>query len=54
MKAKGHFEHGAWFFSPACADKDPEVQRIREMIARKERGEPEVDVDLDGDDDVDL
>lgn len=54
VKAQGHFVHGAWFCSPACADKDPEVLRIREMIARKERGEPDIDVDLDGDDDVDL
>ena len=54
VKAIGHFVHGKWFCSPACADKDPEIQKIKDMLERKERGEPEDDDDLEGGDDVDL
>ena len=39
MKSVGHFMHGKWFCSKACADKDPETKNIQEMLERKERGE---------------
>ena len=60
VKAIGHFIHGKWFCSPACAEKDPDTQKIKDMLERKERGEPledndEDDMDLDGETgDVDL
>ena len=63
VKAVGHFLHGKWFCSPACADKDPEVKKIKEMLEKKERGEDIVpknteeeidDVDLEGTGEVDL
>ena len=55
VKAMGHFQHGKWFCSPACADKDGEVQKIKEMIARKGIVEEVNDEDLDGvGDEVDL
>lgn len=58
VKAMGHFMHGKWFCSPACADRDGEVQKIKEMIEKKEKGiiEEVNDEDLDGigDDEVDL
>ena len=53
----GHFGHGKWICSPACGDKDPETQKIRDMLEKKAQGfrEPDInDDDLDGDDDVDL
>lgn len=39
VKSLGYFVHGKWFCSPACADKDPEVKKIKEMLEKKERGE---------------
>jgi hypothetical protein len=35
VKAMGHFRHGKWFCSPACADKDPEIKKIQEMLDGK-------------------
>ncbi len=53
----GHFLHGKWFCSPACAEKDTEVMKIKEMIEKKEKGiiDEVDDEDLDGiGDEVDL
>ena len=45
----GHFMHGKWFCSPACADKDPDTKRISDMLERKERGEvSDDDQDVEG------
>jgi hypothetical protein len=56
VKSMGHFQHGKWFCSPACAEKDPEVKKIKEMLENKDKVVQEIDDDdLDGvDGEVDL
>jgi len=45
----GHFSHGKWFCSPACAEKDPEVKKIKEMLENKDKVVDELDdEELDG------
>ena len=43
----GTFVHGKWFCGESCADKDPEVQKIKELY---EKG---IDFENDGNGDED-
>lgn len=55
VKSMGHFLHGKWFCSPACADKDPETLKVQEMIDKKDNPINEEDeYDLEGGSDVDI
>ena len=50
MKSLGHFLHGKWFCSPACSEKDPEAQKIKEMLEKKASGIVEKPIDEEDDD----
>jgi hypothetical protein len=59
VKIVGQFVHGKWFCSEACSLKDPETQKLQEMLEKgiefknDEVGDGE-DEDYAKDEDIDL
>lgn len=59
MKIVGHFIHGKWFCSEACADLDPETKQLQELMEKgidfnNDNEEGDADANYANNEDIDL